>query len=146
MKYLLPISLFVLLFIYSAINATQYHVPKRSEQDSIPIKTTVLQPNKKELLDAFPDDVTADTGKISFMKRFNRGKMIYAETCAKCHDSTRNGKRYYPDFSLPQLMDYEMRFQYPEHGEDLKETNITVAELDDVVDFLRYKKKNLVKK
>ena len=145
MKYIISIAVAVLLFIYSTIDARQNHIPESCEQDSMPVKT-VLKPTKKELVDAFPDDVTTDTGKVSFMKRFNRGKMIYAETCAKCHDSTRNGKKYYPDFSLPQLMDYEMRFQYPEHGEDLKETNITVAELDDVVDFLRYKKKNLVKK
>lgn len=145
MRYLIAIACFALFFIYSTIDAKQNTLTQKIDSDSVPVKKQLVKASKNSLLDAFPDEVTTDTGRVSFLKRFNKGKILYAETCAKCHDSLRNGKKFYPDFSLPQLMDYEMRFQYPEHNEDLKETNITIAEMDDIVDFLRYKKKNLAK-
>ena len=138
MKYIITISIFSFILFYNKWPLKKNHLAVSTSQDSIPSKK-----NKIELTFDYPDDVTADTGRISFLKRFKRGKGIYIETCAKCHDSTKNGKVFYPDFSLPQLMDYEMRFQYPAHNEDLNETNITIGELDDVVDFLRYKKKQL---
>lgn len=92
----------------------------------------------------FPEDVTTDTGRTSFVKNFYAGRIIYKETCAKCHDSTKNDQLFYPDFSLPQLLDYEMRFQYPEHQDDLRDEKITAEELDKVVLFLQYKKHNLL--
>lgn len=137
MKYIILISIVSFTIFFNDIPFKKNHSSAVAWLDSIPAKR-----NKTEL-DDYPYGVITDTGKISFLKRFKKGKAIYIETCAKCHDSTKNGKAFYPDFSLPQLMDYEMRFQYPAHNEDLNETNITVAELDDVVDFLRYKKKNL---
>ena len=99
--------------------------------------------NKKEPIFDYPDYITTDTGRATFVKQFNKGRIIYKQVCAKCHNVTKDGKAYYPDFSLPQLMDYEMRFQYPEHKDDLKETNITAEELDWVVTFLHFKKLNL---
>ncbi len=140
MKYIVTISIFSFILFFNKIPSQKKYLTAIITQDSTPSKK-----NKKELNFDYPDEVTTDTGRVSFLKRFKKGKAIYIETCAKCHDSAKNGKIYYPDFSLPQLMDYEMRFQYPAHNEDLNETNITIAELDDVVDFLRYKKKNLAR-
>lgn len=90
----------------------------------------------------YPLPVTSDTAKQRFEKEFSKGKILYKTSCAKCHTVNENGKSTIPDFSLPQLMDYEMRFQYPEHEEDLKETNITHDEMELVVQYLRYKKKS----
>jgi hypothetical protein len=140
MKYIITVSFCSFILFLSKRSSEKNYPTVIITNDSTPSRK-----NKKELNFDYPDEITTDTGRVSFLKRFKRGKAIYIETCAKCHDSTKNGKVFYPDFSLPQLMDYEMRFQYPAHSEDLNETNITVDELDDVVDFLRYKKKNLVK-
>jgi mono/diheme cytochrome c family protein len=90
----------------------------------------------------YPLAATSDTAKQRFEKEFTKGKILYRTNCAKCHTVNENGKPTIPDFSLPQLMDYEMRFQYPEHEEDLKETNITHEEMEFVIQYLRYKKKS----
>ena len=90
----------------------------------------------------YPIPATSDTAKQRFEKEFAKGKILYQTNCAKCHTVQENGKATIPDFSLPQLMDYEMRFQYPEHEEDLKETNITHEQIEFVVQYLRYKKKS----
>jgi hypothetical protein len=44
-----------------------------------------------------------------------------------------------PDFSIPQLLDYEMRFTYQAHEEPLKETRVSVQDLDDIQVFLQFK-------
>ncbi len=146
MKYIIPVSCLFLLLAFTQITSKQKMDLVNNFNDTIPSKKNkTVRQNKKELIYDFPEGLTSDTGKASFVKLINKGKAIYKETCAKCHNVTKeNGQIFYPDFSLPQLMDYEMRFQYPEHKEDLKETNITMEELDWVVLFLRYKKKDLL--
>jgi hypothetical protein len=100
--------------------------------------------NKKETVFDYPEFITTDKGKDSLLNEFKKGRIIYKQTCAKCHNVKKDGKLYYPDFSLPQLMDYEMRFQYPAHQDELRETNLSKDELDWVVTFLRFKKLNLL--
>ncbi|MFM9911165.1 MAG: hypothetical protein ACKVOW_17630, partial [Chitinophagaceae bacterium] len=93
---------------------------------------------KKDAFD-YPDDI-ADTAKKTFVKQFKQGIALYKITCSKCHNKTVDGKQIIPDFSLPQLMDYEMRIA-PEHGEQLTDRFITDDELARIIIFLRYKKK-----
>jgi len=91
----------------------------------------------------FPDDslIMSESAKAEFVANIEKGEIIYSLLCAKCHNKLVNGVEVVPDFSLPQLMDYEMRIQYPSHKDRLTETNLSVKELDQVVDYLRYKKK-----
>ena len=79
---------------------------------------------------------TNDSTKKVFVKQFNQGRVLYGITCSKCH----NIKKIIPDFSLPQLMDYEMR-QYPVHLERLNDTKITDEEMQKIILFLRFKTK-----
>jgi mono/diheme cytochrome c family protein len=88
----------------------------------------------------YPDDIV-DSAKKAFVKQFNQGQVIYKITCAKCHTITENKKQFIPDFSLPQLMDYEMRF-YEGHSDQLGDNKITDQEMQYVILFLRYKKKS----
>lgn len=89
----------------------------------------------------FPDDVVADTAKKSFVKQFNQGQILYNISCAQCHNmKDAKNKLVIPDFSLPQLMDYEMRL-YPQHAEKLSDTFVTDVEMNKIILFLRYKKK-----
>ena len=93
----------------------------------------------------YPDDIiTDDAAKKKFVKQFNEGKILYKINCAKCHSTTVHGKETIPDFSLEQLENYEIRIQNPKHEDDLRETNITLDELDEVILFLTYKKRNPV--
>jgi hypothetical protein len=89
----------------------------------------------------YPDDIT-EAGKADFVKTYNKGHILYNINCAKCHNKTQEGKQVIPDFSLPQLMDYEIRIQYPDHQDPMRETNLSQEELDQVITFLRYKKRN----
>jgi len=94
---------------------------------------------------SYPDDIiTDDTAKKKFVKQFNEGEILYKINCAKCHSTNVHGKEIIPDFTLEQLENYEIRIQNPKHEEDLRETNITLDELDNVVLFLKYKKRNPV--
>ncbi len=90
----------------------------------------------------YPDEATTDSAKKRFEQDFKKGKILYEINCAKCHNVKENKKMEIPDFSLPQLMDYEIRFQYPAHENNMKETNITHDELDQIVQYLRYKKRS----
>lgn len=89
----------------------------------------------------YPDDMVADSSKKRFVKDFNKGQILYQLSCAKCHNITENKKEIIPDFSLPQLMDYEMRL-YPQHSERLDDTHVSDDEMTKIVLFLRYKKKS----
>jgi len=94
---------------------------------------------------SYPDDIISDdTAKKKFVKQFNEGEVLYKINCAKCHSSTVHGKEIIPNFTLEQLENYEIRIQNPKHEEDLRETNITLDELDEVILFLTYKKRNPV--
>ncbi|MEP7168624.1 MAG: hypothetical protein ABI855_04585 [Bacteroidota bacterium] len=54
----------------------------------------------------------------------------------------KDGKEIIPDFSLPQLLDYEIRVGYPEHQDPMREVIIPKEELEKVILFLQYKKRN----
>lgn len=144
MKYLIitGMALSVLAFTNSGAVKTNSLLVNNGDT-SKPVNKTAKQ-NKKEPIFDYPEYIYTDTGKVRFVKEFNKGRIIYKQTCAKCHNVTKDGKVYYPDFSIPQLIDYEMRIQYPAHEDELKETNLSPLEFDWVVLFLQFKKKNLL--
>lgn len=94
----------------------------------------------KKIEFTYPDDI-ADSSKKTFVKEFNQGNTLYGIMCSSCHNKTVDNKTLIPDFSLPQLMDYEMRM-YTEHGEDLGDNKVTDVEMQKIILFLRYKKKS----
>lgn len=140
MKYLIftGIALSVLAFTNSGALQSGASLINNSDT-SKPLKS-----NKKEPIFDYPDYIDTDTGRATFVKEFNKGRIVYKQVCAKCHNVNKDGKLYYPDFSIPQLIDYEMRIQYSAHQEELKENNLSALEFDWVVIFLQYKKKNLL--
>jgi mono/diheme cytochrome c family protein len=89
-----------------------------------------------------PEDSTAESSKKEFIKQFKQGKILYNISCAQCHTVKEGGKEIIPDFSMPQLLDYEMRFYYPEHQERLTDTKITDEEMTKIILFLKHKKKS----
>jgi hypothetical protein len=112
------------------------------------INLSIVESNKvananPTIYDMPEDSLTmTDDKKKEFKESCDRGIIIYNTICASCHNKLIDGKQVVPDFSLPQLMDYEIRIQYPSHEDRLKENNLTIQELDDVVNYLRYKKKS----
>lgn len=94
--------------------------------------------SQKEFAFDYPPNITADSQTV-FVQHFKKGHVLYDLNCATCHTQVVDGKKVIPDFSLPQLLDYEMRFQYQPHEEPLKETRVSVQDLDDIQVFLQYK-------
>ncbi|MBC7849691.1 MAG: cytochrome c [Chitinophagaceae bacterium] len=110
---------------------------------TVAFSVSAQQPKSKKLPKIafdYPDDIV-DTAKKTFEKQFNQGHAIYIATCGSCHNKAVNGKDVIPDFSLPQLMDYEMRMSQ-DHGEQLTDRFISDEEMARVVIFLRYKKRS----
>lgn len=89
----------------------------------------------------YPEDSVTDASKKAFLKNFNQGKVLYAINCAQCHNFKEKKTEIIPDFSMPQLMDYEMRM-YSVHMERLNDTHITDEEMQKIINFLRFKKKS----
>ena len=96
---------------------------------------------QKKAAFTYPDDI-ADSAKKSFVKQFNQGMILYKISCNRCHIKIVGGKEVIPDFSLPQLMDYEIRI-FPEHNEKLTDNKVSDEELAKIVLFLRYKEKSV---
>lgn len=87
----------------------------------------------------YPDDLP-ETDKKQFTTQFYEGEKLYAMHCAGCHNIKLKNRDSIPTFSLPQLMDYEIRFQYPVHQDSMTEEKISPQELDEITLFLRYRK------
>jgi len=89
----------------------------------------------------YPADSVSEASRKAFSKNFTQGKILYNLTCAKCHTVKDGRKEIIPDFSLPQLLDYEMRFYYPEHQDRLTDAKLADEELNQIIVFLRYKER-----
>jgi mono/diheme cytochrome c family protein len=95
---------------------------------------------QKKLDFNYPADSVNESSRKAFEKNIKDGKALYIISCAVCHNIKEGRKEIIPDFSLPQLMDYELRIGYPEHQDRLKDTKITDEEMNKIVLFLRFKK------
>ena len=89
----------------------------------------------------YPEDSVTEASKKAFLKTFGQGKVLYGITCAQCHNFQEGKKQIIPDFSMPQLMDYEMRL-YPIHKERLSDKSIADEEINKIILFLRFKVKS----
>ncbi len=87
----------------------------------------------------YPDDIV-DSARKQFSEDFKKGLILYKINCARCHNKLVNGKEIIPNFSLPQLMDYEIRI-FPEHNEKLTDNKVADEELAKIILFLRYRQK-----
>jgi len=83
----------------------------------------------------------------NFLERFNKGKALYKIICADCHKIKINGKTVVPDFTAAQLDTYKRNFRQTnkEHSEKLTEKSMSENELDYIIYYLTYKKRNTIK-
>ena len=81
----------------------------------------------------------------NFLERYNKGKALYKIICADCHNKKINRKTIVPDFTPAQLDTYKRNFRQTnkEHTEKLTEKSMSENELDFIIYYLTYKKKNL---
>lgn len=139
MKAIITITFIAFAIVFSNCKATKSPNNKATRTETSQAKTKVPE----QLYELPYDSATmTDAQKKQFFSDFEKGIIIYNTVCANCHNKLVNGVQVVPDFSLPQLMDYEMRIQYPSHENKLTETNLTALEFDQVVHYLRYKIKS----
>lgn len=89
----------------------------------------------------FPDEMPAAM-KANFSGRCDKGLQLFESHCAGCHVKIVKGKRVIPDFRPEQLEEYELRAKNSSHKKNLSEEVLSEDQLEYIVLFLKYKKKN----
>ncbi len=102
---------------------------------------------QKKVMYEFPPEMSLPV-KAEFVKQCDKGKILWDINCAGCHNTKVKRKVIIPDFTLDQLIGYELRVLNPDHESGIPETNVSAEELGMIMVFLSYKKKNeiIVKK
>lgn len=90
----------------------------------------------------YPEDSISAESRKAFDRTFKQGRILYNTVCGTCHNFKEKNKEIVPDFSMPQLMDYEMRRSYPTHTDKLDDRHVTDDEMNKIILFLRFKKKS----
>lgn len=88
----------------------------------------------------FPSQMS-EAVKNSYIKIFDKGKILYDINCAKCHNTIAGGIEVMPEFTKEHLAQYELRIQNPQHEESLSEMRVNAEELQQIMIFLTYYKK-----
>ena len=99
---------------------------------------TQMTPKKSEL--EFPSMMKEEV-KAEFRRQCEKGEVLYALTCAKCHNVEVKRKMVIPDFTVDKLLGYDIRMENKEHSNSLTGAEVTTEELGYIISFLTYKKK-----
>lgn len=83
------------------------------------------------------DEVRAD-----FVKRWEKGKILYQINCSMCHDSLVHGRAVTPDFAQTKIENYSLRIANPKHQKSIPDTRVDPEQLEMIKTYLTFKKKN----
>lgn len=89
---------------------------------------------------SFPPEMSEEVKK-TYIKLFEKGRILYQVNCAKCHNTKVNGVEVMPEFTKEHLAQYELRIQNAQHEEALSEMRVNAEELQQIMIFLTYYKK-----
>ncbi len=97
---------------------------------------------KKETVKyVFPEQMLPHV-KEQYKMMCDRGKILWDNNCASCHNVKKGKKNPVPDFREDQLRGYELRVANAKHESTLPDTLVTEEDLSVIMIFLRYKEKN----
>lgn len=88
----------------------------------------------------FPEAMIAPV-KAQYLVHWEKGKVIYGITCAKCHNMKVGRKEIIPDFTEAQLAGYNLRQGNSRHEDALSESVVSAEDLALIYVFLTYKNK-----
>lgn len=97
--------------------------------------------SKQEVMYEFPDAMLPHV-KEQYKVQFEKGKILWEQSCSRCHNTKVKGKKIVPDFREDQLKGYELRIANSRHESELSDSLVTEEELGIIMTFLRYKKRN----
>lgn len=89
----------------------------------------------------FPPEMP-DAVRSEYLKQWEKGKILYEMSCAKCHNTREKRREIIPDFRQEQLIGYELRAKNAQHDTGVAEERVSPEELGLIMTFLTYKKKN----
>lgn len=96
---------------------------------------------KYRLTHDFPAAMSA-TIKADYIRQWEKGRVLYGMTCARCHNMREGRHEVVPDFPPDKVMGYELRTEHIKHGAELSDADLTAEDLGMIVIFLTYKRKN----
>jgi len=105
------------------------------------ILTWITCAAQKKMAYEFPPEM-APAVKEGLIKLCDKGQILYAINCARCHNQVVGKKEIIPDFTPEQLGSYSIRVANAEHEDQMSETSVSAEELGLITTFLSYKKKN----
>lgn len=86
----------------------------------------------------FPPQM-AQTVRDQYTELCDKGKALYAVSCAKCHNEKKKGMLIVPDFTEEQLGAYSIRVANAAHEEMVSEMMVPADELTLISTYLTYK-------
>lgn len=87
---------------------------------------------------SFPAEMSA-TVREQYMRDWQKGKALYEENCARCHNTKKGRREHIPIFPADNLAGYGIRLDNADHERALPETRVTTDELVSIITFLTYK-------
>lgn len=89
----------------------------------------------------FPAAMAADV-RVDYYRQCEKGRILYANNCAKCHNTVVKGKTIVPYFSQEKLIGYALRESNEKHTSSMPDSIVTTEDLGLIMTFLTYKKKD----
>ncbi|MBE2290601.1 MAG: cytochrome c [Chitinophagaceae bacterium] len=87
---------------------------------------------------SFPAEMST-TVRDQYMRDWQKGKALYEENCARCHNTKKGRREHIPIFPADKLAGYGIRLDNADHERALPETRVTTDELVSIITFLSYK-------
>ena len=87
---------------------------------------------------SFPAEMS-ETVRDQYLRDWQKGKALYQENCARCHNTKKGRRQHIPIFPADKLAGYGIRLDNPDHERSLPETRVTTDELVSIITFLSYK-------
>ncbi len=89
----------------------------------------------------FPDTLP-ESIKTRYFQECNQGKVLYEKNCARCHNTIIKRQSVIPDFKQEKLVSYAVRTANKKHESNMPEAIVSEKDLELIMTFLTYKKKN----
>lgn len=93
---------------------------------------------RKQVQHNFPAEMSASV-REQYLRDWQKGKVLYQENCAGCHNKRKGRREHIPVFPADKLAGYGIRLDNADHERAIPENRVTTDELVSIITFLTYK-------